>query len=91
MLDHGERLASSCKRPGREETWFKIHSAQAVLGQAWGMPLYQLGIWLESNIRFSSPFDLLVEWRGVRKRLPRVVAPEGAYGQRLLQAASSRP
>ena len=29
---------------------------------------------------FSSPFDLLVEWRGVRKKLPRVVAPEGASG-----------
>ena len=40
---------------------------------------------------FSSPFDLLVEWRGVRKKLPRLVAPEGAPGRRLLQAASFRP
>ena len=23
-----------------------------VLARAWGLPLYQLGIWLESNIRF---------------------------------------
>ena len=41
---------------GRVEVWFKTYSAQAVLAWAWGMPSYQLGIWLESNIRFLFSF-----------------------------------
>ena len=31
---------------------FNTYSARAVLAWAWGMPSYQLGIWLESNICF---------------------------------------
>ena len=40
---------------------------------------------------FSSPFDLLIEWQGIGKKLPEVVVQEGDPERRLLQAVSLRP
>ena len=58
-----------------------------------------MGVCLRTNLVYglslifvlSSPLDLLVEWHGVRKKLPQVVAKEGAPERRLLKAASLRP
>ena len=49
------------------------------LARAWGYAFFtNLVYGLSLIFVLSSPLDMLIEWQGVRKKLPQVVANEGA-------------